>query len=219
MVDQKVLGEFVDAIKQEPEKKANTYKATVSRIDDEGVVWVYMSGSDKDTPTASTDAEVKRGDAVTVEWRNNKLYIAGNTSTPAVGTQRVAEVEKLAEMANSIAKIAEKLSIDASDYLTAHLYLDREGLWIVPASSGHKVLIATGNGTTYTTAGTYVIDSNDDAVASFTSAGVSIGAAVGQSLKQTSSALQFALDGYITGAIEVGSGTVVLTNTVTNESL
>ena len=77
--------EFVNAIKEPPQDTNKTYNATVSHIDEEGVVWVNIHGSDKETPTASTSTEVKRGDNVTVQWRNNKLYIGGNYSNPSAG--------------------------------------------------------------------------------------------------------------------------------------
>lgn len=89
MVNDIAVQEFVNAIKEPPQDTNNTYGATVSRIDDEGIVWVNIHGSDKETPTASTSTEVKRGDAVTVSWRNNKLYIGGNYSNPSAGMSTV----------------------------------------------------------------------------------------------------------------------------------
>lgn len=74
-----------------------------------------------------------------------------------------------------------ELSIDESlnNYVGTHLALDGEGLWLLPASSGtNKVLIATGAGSTYTTAGTYIIDSSGNTVASFRANGATIGEAL-----------------------------------------
>lgn len=74
-----------------------------------------------------------------------------------------------------------ELSIDESlnNYVGTHLALDTEGLWLLPASSGtNKVLIATGAGGTYTTAGTYIIDSSGNTVASFRANGATIGEAI-----------------------------------------
>lgn len=85
MVNDIAVQDFVNAIKETPTDTNTTYQATVSRIDDEGVVWVCIHGSEKETPTASTSAEVKRGDSVTVQWRSNKLYIGGNYSNPSAG--------------------------------------------------------------------------------------------------------------------------------------
>ena len=71
-----------------------------------------------------------------------------------------------------------ELSIDESlnNYVGTHLALTQEGLWLLPAASGtNKVLIATGAGSTYTTAGTYIIDSSGGTVASFRANGATIG--------------------------------------------
>ena len=67
------------------------------------------------------------------------------------------------------------LSIDESleNYTLTHLALTDEGLWMLPTSGGYKVLAATGSGTAYTTAGTYIIDGSGGTVAAFTGNGVS----------------------------------------------
>lgn len=276
-IDSNVLQEVVDALKQDPEIKNNVYQATVSRIDGEGVVWVNIAGSDTETPTAITSAEVAPGDSVNVEWRNNKLYIGGNYSNPSAGVVRVANVEQIADVAVAnasraqtaaanaeayaqdaketadavhdiavqasedagIAKTAAEsaqgsadsalvglstvqdvvgvlnwitahgtmtsqsggtfdpdqvyfvmddstpgdyhvgshyysivsepkaadinsyyvLTVDESvqNYVATHIVVDSEGLWIIPNADGNKVLIATGSGSTYTTAGTYIV--------------------------------------------------------------
>ena len=61
------------------------------------------------------------------------------------------------------------LSIDESlnNYVATHLAVDGEGLWVLPDANGYKVLIATGAGSTYTAAGTYIVDSNGDTGACF----------------------------------------------------
>lgn len=90
MVESNAIRELVGALSPDDEKKkSDTYSAVVSHIDEEGTVWVILAGSDKETPTASTSTEVKRGDAVTVSWRNNKLYIGGNYSNPSAGVETV----------------------------------------------------------------------------------------------------------------------------------
>lgn len=294
-IDKNVVEDFLDAIKQPAKKTNTTHNATVTRIDETGNVWVQVSGSDKETPTSSTSSEVKRGDAVTVEWRNNKLYIAGNYSNPSAGVTRVANVENDARIANEAARMAltdaqtaqdaaesaqasatiaagaasdaqtaaesaqssadsalvglatvedvvgvlnwitehgtmtltsdvainpdhvyfivnpagdyevggthysvvaepdvadigtyYELSVDESvqNYVVTHLAVNTEGLWIIPdmngtpTTNGKKILIATGAGSTYTTAGTYIIDRSsgvDKIMASFRSDGATIG--------------------------------------------
>lgn len=107
-MEQSMLDAFVGAIKQDTNEKKTTYSAIVSKVDDEGIIWVYVAGSEKETPTAQTGVEVKKGDNVTVEWRNNKLYIAGNYSNPAAGVTRVQEAETSAKVANEAAESAVK---------------------------------------------------------------------------------------------------------------
>lgn len=99
MVDFNSIKELVDNIKEPTEDTNTTHSAVVSRIDDQGTVWVYLAGSDKETPTAVASAEVKKGDSVNVEWRNNKLYIAGNYTNPSAGSNRVNNIENIANQA------------------------------------------------------------------------------------------------------------------------
>lgn len=103
MVDKNVVQDFLRAIQPQQASTDHTYNATVTRVDDTGIVWVQLDGSDKETPTASTSSEVKMGDTVNVQWRNNKLYVAGNYSNPAAGSIRVNAVEAAAQVANQAA--------------------------------------------------------------------------------------------------------------------
>ena len=103
-INDNAIQELIGAIAPDTQKKkSSTYAATVSRIDGEGTVWVNIAGSEKETPTATSSAEVKPGDAVTVEWRNNKLYIAGNLSNPSAGVVRMTTVEQVAQVAKNLA--------------------------------------------------------------------------------------------------------------------
>ena len=103
MAEQNYIEEFISAIKQEPDKRDNSFSAEVSRIDDKGKVWVRIAGSEKETPTSTTSSEVKPGDAVNVEWRNSRIYIIGNTSNPSAGAIRVTAVEQAARQAKNSA--------------------------------------------------------------------------------------------------------------------
>jgi len=112
------IKDIVSSLKTDTKIKNSTYQAEVTRIDKQtGVAYVRLAGSDRETPTELTAAEVKKGDSVTVEWRNNKLYIGGNYSSPSVGTQRILIVEKdigtaqqAADTANETAKRAKKVA-------------------------------------------------------------------------------------------------------------
>ena len=103
MVDDIAVQEFVNAIKEPPTDANTTYSAIVSRIDNEGIVWVRLQGGDRETPTASVASEVSKGDSVSVQWRGNKLYINGNYTNPSAGTENVKQVEVVADKALSVA--------------------------------------------------------------------------------------------------------------------
>ena len=103
-----VIEELIGSIKQESGTSTKSISAVVSKTDDDGVVWVRLAGSDQDTPTASVSAEVKPGDAVTVEWRNKKLYVAGNYSNPAAGVERVQIAEEGISTATKVINTVKK---------------------------------------------------------------------------------------------------------------
>ena len=74
------------------------------------------------------------------------------------------------------------ISESVQNYVATHIVVDSEGLWIIPDAGGNKVLIATGSGSTYTTAGTYIVgkvNGVDTVLAEFTASGVVIGDAAG----------------------------------------
>ena len=96
MVSNNTVNELVDALSTPQQSSNNVYNAVVANVDNEGVVWVHVEGSSKVTPTASRSAEVSQGDHVSVEWRNNKLYISGNYTTPATDDTRAINAEAIA---------------------------------------------------------------------------------------------------------------------------
>ena len=95
---------LVEELTPEQTSTNSTYDAVVSRIDNEGTIWVNLAGANMETPTASTSSEIAPNDDVTVEWRNNKLYIVGNTSNPSAGSIRVDAVERATEQARTAAQ-------------------------------------------------------------------------------------------------------------------
>lgn len=101
MVRGNTVNELVDALSVPQQNSSTVYSAVVANVDNEGVVWVHVEGSSKVTPTASRVAEVKQGDHISVEWRNNKLYISGNYTTPATD-------DTTANMANATAVNAQQ---------------------------------------------------------------------------------------------------------------
>lgn len=95
------------------------------------------------------------------------------------------------------------LSIDESvqNYVATHVVVDAEGLWLIPDAGGNKVLIATGAGNTYTTAGTYIIgkvNGVDTVFAKFTTTGATMNA---------TNSTQIAHLGYGTGTSQDGTST------------
>lgn len=113
------IQELVEALQINTAEPSKTYHAEVSRIDNEGRVWVYLEGSAMETPTSTSSAEVKAGDYVNVEWRNNKLYIAGNTSNPSAGVKRVSTVEHNLKRTNKLVKVVESIAGSASKIATS----------------------------------------------------------------------------------------------------
>ena len=102
-------------------------------------------------------------------------YVIGGTHYSIVSDPKDAELSTYYE-----------LTVDESveNYVATHVAVDYEGLWLIPednatpASSGKKILIATGAGSTYTTAGTYIIEKVggvDTVLAEFTASGAVIG--------------------------------------------
>lgn len=93
-------------------------------------------------------------------------YVVGSTHYSTVSEPKVADLSTYYE-----------LSIDESlnNYVSTHLAVTSEGLWIIPDAGGNRILIATGQGQTYTTAGTYIIGAGGVILASFKANGAQIG--------------------------------------------
>lgn len=109
------IWDLADAMKGGAQQQPSTRLAEVSSVDGEGRVWVSIPGGEGETPTETTDAEVRRGDTVTVEWRGNRLYITGNSTAPATSGEAVdAKVAPVAEAAAAAASDASG-ALDASE--------------------------------------------------------------------------------------------------------
>ena len=151
-------------------KNANEYAAralgnlsTVQSVT-ETLNWITQHG----TMTRTTDTALDPTHVYFVQ-DNNGDYVVGNVHYSVVTEPKLADISTYYE-----------LSIDESlnNYVATHLAVTSEGLWIIPDAGGNKVLIATGQGSTYTTAGTYIVgkvNNIDTVLASFTADGVQIG--------------------------------------------
>ena len=127
----------------------------------ETLTWITQHG----TMTLTTDTALDPTHVYFVADASGD-YVVGGSHYSIVTEPDVADIATYYE-----------LTIDESlnNYVGTHLALDAEGLWLLPASSGtNKVLIATGAGSTYTTAGTYIIDSGGATMASFRADGATI---------------------------------------------
>lgn len=100
------IGDLLEGLSTYQEVTNSTYSAIVSRIDNEGGIWVNLAGSNIETPITGSSSEIEAGDVVTVEWRNNKLYIAGNSTNPSAGVVRVEAVERATAQARTAADSA-----------------------------------------------------------------------------------------------------------------
>lgn len=121
----------------------------------------------------------------------NGDYVVGNTHYSIVSEPDVDDISTYYE-----------LTIDESlnNYVGTHLALTNEGLWLLPAASGtNKVLIATGAGSTYTTAGTYIIGSSGETLARFAANGLNI------TTKSGNNIVEIANLGYGSGTGESGT--------------
>lgn len=95
-------------------------EARVARVDEDGVPWVAVAGSDEETPAnGSVLSEASVGQLVRVSVQGGKLSIVGNASSPSVGgtyVQNVVDpVSRLAEAAMTEAQRAH----DAADVAEA----------------------------------------------------------------------------------------------------
>jgi len=120
----------------------------------ETLTWIAQHG----TMALTTDTALDPTHVYFVVDANGD-YVVGSTHYSIVNEPDVSDISTYYE-----------LTIDESlnNYVGTHLALTSEGLWLLPESDdSYKLLIATGNGAVYTTAGTYIIDSGNNIVAVF----------------------------------------------------
>lgn len=172
--------------------QANADAALVSLSNVEDVVGVLEWITAHGTMTANGSAALDPSKVYFIVDNPNGDYVVGGTHYSIVS-------EPKAEDRTSYYT----LSVDESvqNYIATHVVVDAEGLWLIPDSGGNKVLIATGVGSSYTTAGTYIIgkvNGVDTVFARFTTDGVTMNA---------TNNTQIAHLGYGMGTAEEGTGT------------
>ena len=119
----------------------------------ETLTWITQHG----TMTLTTDTEIDPTHVYFVQDAEGD-YVVGNVHYSVVAEPKAADLATYYV-----------LSIDESlnNYVATHLALTSEGLWVVPDSSGYKVLISTGVSDAYKDAGIYIIGSGGEVVARF----------------------------------------------------
>lgn len=159
-----------------------------------------LDGIYADAEVAKTSASSALANLTTIEnvvGTLNWITTHGTMTSQAGGTFDPSKVYFIADPngdyvvgGNHYSVVAEPVAEDIDDYyvltvdesvqnyVTTHIFVDSEGLWLIPednatsVTSSKKILIATGGqGHTYSTAGTYIIekiDNVDTVIASFT---------------------------------------------------
>lgn len=157
--------------------------ATVEDVVDT-LTWITEHGTMAKTADTSVDA--------------SKVYfVRDDNGDYTVGNYRYSIVQD--PVASGLSSYYE-LSIDKSveNYIATHLSVTNEGLWLTPtASNGYKVLVATGAGSTYTTAGTYIIDGGGATIARFGGTGIRFAEDKSFTIGDDSAYIYFDGDGHI----------------------
>lgn len=135
--------------------------ARLSFVDDEGVPWYRIDGSNIDTPCVGGQlSEVQPGEQVEVEIRGGMLYVIGNADSPSVGQTKVSETVKealepvhvrvtQAIEASAVSKAIASAAKAVADAIDQHFWTDTNGIHVTHATqedwntshSGPNVLI------------------------------------------------------------------------------
>lgn len=86
------------------ELPAEVASGTVTRVDEDGVVWVQLYGAEDETPCETATVDVHEGDEVTVTIDGGSASIGGNVSRPATDDEVAQEARSLASSAATIAQ-------------------------------------------------------------------------------------------------------------------
>lgn len=113
--DSRALIEGIKALapkQQSPDKTSGT----VTRVDDDGTIWVRFAGSQASTPCARSIVAASPGDTVSIAVQNGKATIDGNFTTPATDN---SEAQKALQKAIALQVVATGASKVASDAVKA----------------------------------------------------------------------------------------------------
>lgn len=104
---------FIEAFSKQPDDEKRTRSATVSFIDNEGIIWVRFVGADSDTPVVQSSATVNPGDFVEVVTENGRARIYGNVSNPSAQISYADTINANALQALNDAQTASNAAVSA----------------------------------------------------------------------------------------------------------
>lgn len=110
--DSRALIEGIKALapkQQSPDKTSGT----VTRVDDDGTIWVRFKGSQASTPCARSIVAASPGDTVSIAVQNGKATIDGNFTTPATDNSKAQKALQKAIALQVVATGASKVASDA----------------------------------------------------------------------------------------------------------
>lgn len=113
--DSRALIEGIRALAPKQQSSDKT-SGTVTRVDDDGTIWVRFAGSQASTPCARSIVAASPGDTVSIAVQNGKATIDGNFTTPATDN---SEAQKALQKAIALQVVATGASKAASDAVKA----------------------------------------------------------------------------------------------------
>lgn len=172
-----------DAITVKSEGSISRSQATVTRVDNEGIVWIHIPGGIDETPVnGRSTANVEPGDSVFVEIVGGRANIVGNSTSPSVSTReinnavepvvmQIDDISKQVDAAKTAATGAEAIA----SAINQHFWTDKQGVHVTQVTKDEFVQTPSGpnqlsnseglllrDGSTYlsafTTDGQYIYD-------------------------------------------------------------
>lgn len=125
VTENKMIRDFVDAIKSGTKDKTKAYEspATVTRVED-GIAWVHVPGGVEETPVQLTMA-ASEGDEVRVRVANGRATIVGNVTSPPTDDATAMKALSNANIANQAARSAAAAASSAeASAITAKEYAE-----------------------------------------------------------------------------------------------
>lgn len=93
--DSRALVEGIKALAPKQQSSDKT-SGTVTRVDDDGTIWVRFKGSQASTPCVKSIVAARPGDTVSIVVQNGKATIDGNFTTPATDSSEAQKALKKA---------------------------------------------------------------------------------------------------------------------------